>query len=107
MRWSVDGPPCDSVQRTKTFTGIEGITNQDRAVQENMGAIAERWRETLGTTDRAIIDMRKLLLEELRAVEDGGEPLGCHEEYYGIHPAGGVLRLDQPWRELKPQMYVS
>jgi phenylpropionate dioxygenase-like ring-hydroxylating dioxygenase large terminal subunit len=65
-------------QRTESFTGIEGINTQDVAVQEGMGPIADRSEEHLGTTDRAIVMMRRLLLEATRTVEAGGRPRGAH-----------------------------
>ena len=36
------------VQKTESFTGIDGINTQDRAIQESMGAIVDRSREHLG-----------------------------------------------------------
>ena len=64
-------------QRTETFTGIEGINTQDVAVQEGMGPIADRTEEHLGATDRAVITLRRLLLEATRTVEAGGSPRGA------------------------------
>ena len=58
-----------SVQKTKTFTGIDGINTQDFALQEGMGPIVDRSKEHLGTTDRAIIVLRQLLLEAIDALE--------------------------------------
>src|SRR5919109_3078571 len=65
--WLIDR----QVQKTETFTGINGINAQDRAVQESMGAIVDRSREHLGPADRAVIQARRLLLEAVRAVERG------------------------------------
>src|ERR1044071_3645921 len=42
------------VQKTETYTGIEGITTQDHAIQESMGPIVDRSPERLGSTDKAI-----------------------------------------------------
>jgi phthalate 4,5-dioxygenase oxygenase subunit len=95
------------VQRTQTFTGIEGVNTQDRALQETMGIIADRSLEKLGTSDRAIITMRKLLLEAVRTVEDGGSPRGAKDEYYGIRAIDRILPLDQSWEVLKPDMYPT
>jgi hypothetical protein len=48
-----------------------GVNTRDNALQEGMGLIVDRTREHLGTTDRAIIVMRQLLLEAIREVEAG------------------------------------
>jgi phthalate 4,5-dioxygenase oxygenase subunit len=70
------------LQRTRSFTGIGGINTQDVAVQEGMGPIADRSEEHLGSTDRAIVTMRRLLLEATRAVEAGGSPRGTDSASY-------------------------
>jgi phthalate 4,5-dioxygenase len=64
------------LQKTKTFTGITGINTQDYALQEGMGPIVDRSKEHLGTTDKAIIAARSLLLEALDTVAQGGTPRG-------------------------------
>ena len=71
-----------TVQRTQTFSGISGVNTQDVAVQEGMGAIVDRSKEHLGSTDRAIVAMRRLLLEAVRTVEAGGSPKGVDPSTY-------------------------
>ena len=63
-------------QKTTSFTGIQGANTQDMAVQEGMGPIVDRSQEHLGTSDRAIIAMRQLLLEAADEVEAGNAPRG-------------------------------
>jgi phthalate 4,5-dioxygenase len=62
------------MQKTKNFTGIVGINTQDMAVQEGMEPIVDRSKEHLGTTDRAVIVTRQLLLEACDQVENGQTP---------------------------------
>jgi nitrite reductase/ring-hydroxylating ferredoxin subunit len=69
-------------QKTRTFTGIDGVNTQDVAVQEGMGPIVDRSREHLGSTDRAIVVMRRLLLDACRTVEAGGTPKGVDPSSY-------------------------
>jgi hypothetical protein len=45
----------------KSYSGIRGIRQQDMAVTESMGAIYDRTREHLGTTDALIIRTRRKL----------------------------------------------
>ncbi len=47
-----------------------------------MGPIVDRSEEHLGSTDRAIIAMRRLLLEAARTVEAGGAPKGVDPSSY-------------------------
>ncbi len=92
--WMIDR----RIQRTDTFSGILGINTQDRAVQETMGAIADRTKEHLGPADRAVIEMRKLLQQAIRTVGDGGDPAGTTDSYYEIRAAERVLPADEDWR---------
>jgi hypothetical protein len=94
-----------TVQRNETFTGIEGINAQDRAIQESMGRIVDRSREHLGPADKAIIQLRKKLREAVRVVETGGTPDGLGTTYYELCAGEGVLPRDADWRrELTPTM---
>jgi phenylpropionate dioxygenase-like ring-hydroxylating dioxygenase large terminal subunit len=87
------------VQRTETYTGIAGINCQDRAMQESMGAIADRTLERLGTTDRAIITTRRMLMAAVKTVQDGGDPPGVGPSYYTLRAFETVLPKDQYWYE--------
>ena len=47
----------------RSFTGIRGVREEDLAVQESMGPIYDRSTEHLGSSDLAIIAMRRRLLD--------------------------------------------
>jgi phenylpropionate dioxygenase-like ring-hydroxylating dioxygenase large terminal subunit len=95
-------------QKTVNFSGIDGINAQDRAVQESMGYIVDRSREHLGPADKAIIAARRLLLQAVRTVQDGGVPPGAGDSYYNIRAIEKVLPRDMPWREgVLPEMYPN
>ena len=87
------------VQKTETFTGIDGINTQDRAVQESMGPVVDRSREHLGPADRAVIQARKLLLEAVRTVSEGGTPRGIEPTYAKLAAAEAVLPRGADWRD--------
>jgi len=76
--WGIDR----EMQRTVNFTGIFGTNSQDLAVQESMGPTVDRSREHLGTTDRAVVAYRQLLLDAIKIEEDGGDPPGLFPESY-------------------------
>jgi phthalate 4,5-dioxygenase len=101
-RWLIDR----AVQRTETFTGIDGINTQDHAVQESMGTISDRSKEHLGPTDRAIIVARQLLLKAVHTVEDGGDPQGTSDSYYHLRSAERNVAADADWWAImKDEMY--
>lgn len=62
-------------QATETMTGIPGLRLQDVAVQEDQdGPIAPRHLEKLGSTDLAIVMMRRKLLTTVKGLQSGQEP---------------------------------
>src|SRR5580765_728658 len=85
--WLIDR----QVQKIETYTGIEGITTQDHAIQESMGPIVDRSRERLGSTDKAIVAARRLLLDAAKTVREGGDPPGIDTSYYSIRAVERVL----------------
>ena len=89
-----------AVQKTETFTGIDGINVQDRAIQESMGLICDRSREHLGPADKGIIQMRRLLREAIDTVRAGGTPAGVQPSYYDLYCALQVLPRDADWRQI-------
>jgi hypothetical protein len=93
------------VQKTETFTGIDGINTQDRGIQESMGRIVDRSKEHLGPADKAIIQARRLLLAAVKTVREGGTPRGINSTYYPLRASEGVVPRDADWREiLTPEM---
>lgn len=87
-----------NLQRTVSFSGIctpEGRTlfrDQDAAVVEGMGPIIDRRKEHLGTSDAAIIRMRRRLLGMAKALQQGVEPYAAqHPHVYQRRPWSGVL----------------
>ena len=52
------------------------VMNQDYIAWVGQGAVSDRWNEHLGETDSGIITLRKRLLDDIRVVEDGGDPKG-------------------------------
>ena len=57
-----------------TYSGVEGIGMQDASLQESMGAIQDRSREQLVSTDNGIIMTRRALIKAARA-NRAGQPL--------------------------------
>jgi len=86
-------------QKTFSFTGINGVNTQDVALQEGMGPIVDRSKEHLGTTDRAIIALRQLLLEATRAVESGDPVRGVDPgAYRHVRPVDHKIARGLEWR---------
>jgi len=100
--WMIDR----GIQKTDTYSGINGINQQDRAIQESMGPIVDRSFENLGPADRAIVMARRLLLEATEQVARDEDPKGVAPSYYELRASEGVLPTTVDWREeLLPSMY--
>ena len=86
------------VQRTTRFFGVPGISPQDAAVQESMGKIADRSIEHLGSSDSAVIRVRRLWLDAAKAGEEDERPLGAGApDSYRVRAAGFLLARDADW----------
>ena len=62
------------MQKTLNFTGIVGTGTQDSMAQISMGPIENRTKEHLGVTDIAIIQARRMMLQEAIDLREGVEP---------------------------------
>jgi phthalate 4,5-dioxygenase oxygenase subunit len=98
-----------AMQKTETMTGVYGINTQDLAVQESMGPISDRTREHLTAADRAIILMRRVLVDAVRAHHmKGTEPPALDPETYrGIRATDVMLPKDVPWQEAASDLLVA
>ena len=89
-------------QRTwRTYTGLAGVNLEDQAITESMGAISNRSREHLGTSDAMVVRTRRRLLDAARTFrETGVTPPGVDEpEGYRMRSGGIVLPKDVDWLE--------
>jgi phenylpropionate dioxygenase-like ring-hydroxylating dioxygenase large terminal subunit len=87
-------------QKTQSYTGIKGISEQDMAVQESMGPIVDRTQEHLGTADTAIIAYRRLLLRLAKNLQQGQEPVAAHRpDTYRVRSASVILRREVAFDE--------
>jgi phenylpropionate dioxygenase-like ring-hydroxylating dioxygenase large terminal subunit len=79
-------------QRTKSFTGIAGIHQQDQAITESMGPVIDRTQEHLGSADAMIIRTRRRAISAARALRDRGEiPPGVDDPSVYRYRSGGVI----------------
>ena len=108
-------------QHEQTFLGMgdDDINVHDQWACESMGAIADRTREHLGTSDRAIIANRRALVQAIETVQAGGTAPGVAnaalvaalrgpDTVDGIapadrweafwHDAAAAKRANAPWR---------
>ena len=86
-----------------SFSGILGIPNQDIAMWESMGTIADRGQERLGASDIAIVQFRRLMIDAARAFEQEGRVIGQIQPRLPqakLRSYQGVVEKTVPWRTL-------
>jgi phthalate 4,5-dioxygenase len=89
------------MQKTRNFTGIVGVNTQDFALQEGMGPICDRSREFLGSSDKAVVAMRRLLLEALEANENGATLRGVEANTHRtVRPYDHIVPPGEDWRPI-------
>jgi nitrite reductase/ring-hydroxylating ferredoxin subunit len=84
----------------RTYSGIEGFAMQDASLQESMGPIVDRSKETLVSTDSGIILARQRLLRAVKAFTEGGVvPPGVDLDHQRVRSAAVLLPPDQPFKD--------
>jgi phthalate 4,5-dioxygenase oxygenase subunit len=89
------------LQRTTTYSGITEFWAQDAAVQESMGKICDRASENLGSSDIAIIAVRKRLLAAVKALREFGtapEQI-ANPDCYQVRADAVIIPANQSWFE--------
>jgi phthalate 4,5-dioxygenase len=95
-------------QKVQSMTGIPGINTQDFALQEGMGAIVDRTKEHVGTTDRAIIILRQILLESLDTLERGGRLKAIDPATYrNVRSIDRMVKKELDWRMETREDFVA
>jgi phthalate 4,5-dioxygenase len=92
-----------AAMKEDNFTGIPGIPNQDIAMWESMGALADRTQERLGASDIAIVQFRRLMLDAVNSFQATGKAIGQIEPRLPqakLRSYQGVVEKSVPWRTL-------
>jgi len=84
-----------------THSAIE----EDGVVQTSMGPIVDRTKENLSSSDVAIAQTRRLVLETIAAYEAGRLPPGSARTPGGVfvpQPYDATIDAGESWRDLQP-----
>jgi phthalate 4,5-dioxygenase oxygenase subunit len=86
-------------QRSKSYTGIAGIHQQDQAITESMGPLMDRTQEHLGAADVMIIRTRQRIIRAAQALqEEGATPPGVDApEVFRVRTGSTFLPRDVNW----------
>ena len=85
------------------YTGMQGIPNQDMAMWETMGRIANRTDERLGASDIAIVQFRRVMVDAVQRFVSGETPIGRTEPRVPVSELRsfeGIVPKTTNWRTL-------
>ena len=90
----------EQMSRTYLGMGEDDINVHDQWACESMGAIQDRTREHLGTTDKVIMANRRMLQQAIDTVEQGGTAPGMadpalHDQISGPDTVDGIAPAQQ------------
>jgi phthalate 4,5-dioxygenase oxygenase subunit len=94
----------DRARMRDNWTGFDGIEVEDAVISISMGPISDRTQETLVAADQAVVFLRRLLLESVRRVETGGDPIGVSiGDYTGVRAlVDTVIDEGARWQDVAP-----
>src|SRR5687768_14075083 len=85
------------------FTGIQGIPTQDMAMWESMGPIVDRSRDKPGSSDVAVVQFRRMMVNAAKRVAEGGPAIGTTEPripHVKLAAYEGIAPKSTDWRTL-------
>lgn len=89
------------------YSGVKGIAMQDASLQESMGTIVDRSKERLASTDLAIVQARRRLLDAAQEVENGGVPPALDPKTYHVRSASLFLPSHLTLAEAKNEVIAA
>ena len=88
-------------QKRTNFTGIQGISEQDAAIADSQGFIADRTKELLGQTDLGIVRFRQMMLETCDEIEKGSIPHGVQSpDAYHVRSGDAMSETGADFRQV-------
>lgn len=93
-------------QKYRSFTGIHGVSEQDAAIQDSQGPIADRSRDHLFATDIGVVKFRQHMLGLARALQEGREPASAQRPGgYALRSGGWVTDASKPLTEVMVERF--
>ena len=97
------------LQRMSSPSGIKGLTQQDRAVTDSMGPIADRTKENLLPSDLLIVQMRRRLMALATDLTNNGTvpKAAKNGSAYDINPADLATERGVGWEQMDMSTLAS
>jgi phthalate 4,5-dioxygenase len=90
----------DRAAMGRDWGGLGGVEKEDAIMSLSMGPIFDRTKEHLVAADQAVVRLRRRLLDCVKLVEAGEEPLGATRDDYTNISCTSDAPLDEPWQNV-------
>jgi hypothetical protein len=91
----------DRERMQRNWTGFRGLEQEDAVMSLSMGPILDRSKEHLVAADRAVVRMRRRILDNVRIVEGGGDAIGVAiADLTGIVAVDANVAAGTRWQDL-------
>jgi phthalate 4,5-dioxygenase len=88
----------DRAAMKNDWSGLGGVEKEDAIMSLSMGPMFDRTQEHLVAADQAVVRLRRRLLDCVKLVENGEEPLGLlHEDLTDVSCTSDAP-LGRPWQ---------
>jgi phthalate 4,5-dioxygenase len=84
------GQDRQAMREKRSWSGLDGLTQEDAAITLSMGPVYDRSTEHLVAADAAIVRLRQRLIESVAIEAAGGDPIGLD-----LVDLSGMRALDQ------------
>lgn len=87
----------------ESWTGLRGVEVEDATIALSQGALYDRSKEHLVPADRAVMRVRRVLLDSVRRTMEGGDPIGVGLDLSRVGACDADLPVGRAWQDLMPQ----
>ena len=93
----------DREEMKKSWTGLRGVEVEDAAIGLSQGPLYDRSKEHLVPSDRAVMRVRRILIDSVRRSMDGADPIGVGLDLSRVGACDADLSDGKAWQDLMPQ----
>ncbi|MFP3557538.1 Rieske 2Fe-2S domain-containing protein [Paraburkholderia sp. SIMBA_049] len=86
----------------ENWTGLRGVEVEDASIGLSQGPLYDRSREHLVPADQAVVRVRRVLLDAVKAVAEGRQPAALGLDLSGVGACDALLEEGAAWQDLLP-----
>ena len=91
----------DRERMKRNWTGFRGLEQEDAIMSMSMGSVLDRTKEHLVAADQAVVRLRRRVLDNIKLLESGSDPIGVMTEDLTTLVATDMnVPANTPWQDL-------